>query len=725
VANVNTQVSLQLVSNPTGATLSGNVVGVGTFQGGVADFFEISIDKPGAGYTLGATSIGGLTGAVSAPFSVVATPAWRPSRTGLSGGEVTALAIDTTSGSPATTVYAGTRSGVWKTTDGGASWSEADSGIPNTSVRQLAIDVLASPPALYCQTNYGGGFKSIDGGASWQALTGAGGGNSIALDPTTSGVVYLGELGGVSLTRDGGITFSFIQGSGLPPERIAALAVDPATPSIVYAGTTNRAVFQSTDSGLHWSALATTGLIDTSITTIAIDPSATATIYVGTPLGGVARSTNAGGSWTAVNSGLTLAGNAFLQVDALAMDPRSPATLYLAASVPGGQGLGQHRLFKTTDQGASWVEADSGLPLGTGNVGALALDPGSGVPSSILYAGLEGPGTFKTTDGGATWSPARSGMSIPAVTFVAVDPKNGQSVYATVDERVFLSTDGGATWSLPKTPPAVQFDGALVVDPVNDATLYVGTDAGIWKSTDFGQTWAPMSNGMGTPPPAAVFLAIAPRSPQTLYAGTVFAGGKFFKSTDGGSNWALSNTGLPAANILQVLVDPNDASSQTVYATADGGNGIFRSKDAGATWSAFNAGLPPQALAGIGFDSTLAANPSGNLYLSIRQGGLFVVASGATTWAPVGGIPFPMCRALAIAKDGALYVAFSGSSSTNGGGNDEGVWKSTDGGATWAPATNGLGDLDVRSLAPDPGTAGTLYAATSGGGVFKTTTGGQ
>lgn len=122
-----------------------------------------------------------------------------PTWTGIGpgGGIVNTLAID-----PATptTLYAGTQgSGVFKTTDGGASWSAINNGLTNLLVFALAIDP-ATPTTLYAGTfavGGGGVFKSTDGGASWSLLnTGVFGRDrrALAIDPGTPTTIYAGAI---------------------------------------------------------------------------------------------------------------------------------------------------------------------------------------------------------------------------------------------------------------------------------------------------------------------------------------------------------------------------------------------------------------------------------------------------------------------------------------------------------------------------------------------------
>src|SRR5262250_2426732 len=106
--------------------------------------------------------------------------------------------------------------------------------------------------------------------------------------------------------------------------RVYALALDPTTPTTLYAGTLGGGVFKSTTGGSSWSAV-NTGLANLEVRTLALDPT---TLYAGT-LGGVFKSTDGGSSWSAVNTGL-----ANLEVRTLALDPTTPTTLY--AGTRGG-----------------------------------------------------------------------------------------------------------------------------------------------------------------------------------------------------------------------------------------------------------------------------------------------------------------------------------------------------------------------------------------------------
>lgn len=321
--------------------------------------------------------------------------------------------------------------------------------------------------------------------------------------------------------------------SGPAGEAIAALAIDPAMPSTVYAGTSYGGMsgygpFKSSDGGAHWSA-ANTDLPSGSFAALAIDPTSPATIYagIGSLPGGVFKSPDGGRNWAAVNSGLET-GTVFQSVAALVIDPTMPASLY--AATLNGDGI-----FKSSNGGARWVPIDTGLS--GGGFRALAIDPV--VPTTVYAAQspqigyLEGcgylippqpcpdfGGVFRSTDGGAHWAAVKSGLPSVSVTALAIDPEITDTVYAsTVSGGVFRSTDGGAHWAAVNSGLSSLSVTALAIDPAEHATVYAGTsDRGVFQSRDAGISWRELNRGLTNLSVHA--LAVARTTPTTVHAGT-------------------------------------------------------------------------------------------------------------------------------------------------------------------------------------------------------------
>ncbi len=181
---------------------------------------------------------------------------------------------------------------MFKTTNGGANWAAANTGLANLGVLSLAIDP-ATPSTVYAGTG-GGVFKTTNGGASWAAAnTGLTTNpivfslevNSLAIDPATPSTVYAGTVGGVFKTTNGGANWAAAN-TGLPNPFVNSLTIDPATPSTVYASTGPFGVFKTTNGGANWAA-ANTGLTNLNVGPLVIDPVVPAVVYVGTSGGGV------------------------------------------------------------------------------------------------------------------------------------------------------------------------------------------------------------------------------------------------------------------------------------------------------------------------------------------------------------------------------------------------------------------------------------------------------
>jgi hypothetical protein len=185
-------------------------------------------------------------------------------------------------------------------------------------------------------------------------------------------------------------------------DHISALAIDPITPSTLYAGTHRSGVYKSTDAGSNWTR---TGFIvvEPLVRVLVIDPLTPSTLYAGTSNDGVFKSTDGGDSWTAMNNGLpTYTTNMSTYTESiypLVIDPLTPSTLYAGTDAAG--------VYKSMDGGDSWTAMNNGLPTYTTDgitytesIYTLAIDP---LTPSTLYAGTSsGVYTFvgDTTNGG-------------------------------------------------------------------------------------------------------------------------------------------------------------------------------------------------------------------------------------------------------------------------------------------------------------------------------------
>ncbi len=205
---------------------------------------------------------------------------------------------------------------IYKSIDGGVNWATESNGLDASGAWLLAIAPSLSS-TLYAVGDQGV-LKSIDGGLSWAQINNgltALGASALAIDPTNAGTVYLALSDTIFKLTPGTDQWLQVPISLPAGASIYSLAIDPATPSIVYAtyGVVDNdtlvkaGVFKSIDSGETWFA-AQNPPTDTNgvrlVTALAIDRSSPARIYAVTNYG-VYMSTDGAVSWTPINSGLT------------------------------------------------------------------------------------------------------------------------------------------------------------------------------------------------------------------------------------------------------------------------------------------------------------------------------------------------------------------------------------------------------------------------------------
>ncbi len=319
---------------------------------------------------------------------------------------------------------------------------------------------------------------------------------SLAIDPQTPSILYAGTYQNVLFkTMNNGDTWNS-SSNGLAFDAVA-LDIDPTTTTTLYAGTTNNtdplnpqpgAVYKSIDGGNNWNV---TTLANRFITSIRIDPIMTSTIWAGSVdvnsmgiIGGVSKSTNSGSTWTDKNTGLPLTP----RVTSLAIDPLNTLTVY------AGTNAG---VFKRTTAEGSWNAMNTGLA--SLNVRTLAVHP---TTTTILYEGsansAEGQtngGVSKSTDGGTNWTPV--GLFGFNVSQVVIDRTTPTTIYATANANgVYKSTDSGGTWNAINTGLTGLSATCLVIDPATPTRLYVGTNGGVYRSLDAGATWQITGQGI-------------------------------------------------------------------------------------------------------------------------------------------------------------------------------------------------------------------------------------
>ncbi len=182
---------------------------------------------------------------------------------------------------------------VFRTTDGGTSWTEAGSGLGSYYVYDLAVDPTTHR-TLYAGKLYGV-HKSTDCGGSWASIGGGTYNYCLCLDPTSPGTIYASQYADVRKTTDGGGSWTTLA-SGLLGESFQSMALNPVTSSHVYLGG-YVGVFRSTNGGTDWDT-ANAGLSGKQINDLAVSGTSPGTVYSAAGYDAVYKTTDWGGSWS-------------------------------------------------------------------------------------------------------------------------------------------------------------------------------------------------------------------------------------------------------------------------------------------------------------------------------------------------------------------------------------------------------------------------------------------
>jgi photosystem II stability/assembly factor-like uncharacterized protein len=263
----------------------------------------------------------------------------------------------------------------------------------------------------------------------------------------------------------------------------------------------------------------------------------------------------------------------------------------------------------------------------------------------------------------------------------------------------YTSANSGASWSLSSDGLFYNQIDAILADAQSPNTLYVGNYRGLFRSVNGGATWSSIF------PHPRLFTAIAqdPVDPAILYAGQTY----LYRSTNSGVTWSQNSTGLTAAGLSAIIVDPLRRTN--IYAATL--NGVYRSTNAANTWVRSSAGLRDIHVTDLAINPL---NPS-NLF-AVTWDGVYRSTNAAANWQSIRP-NFTNFQALKIAVDPAnparLFIAGDGS-----------VGRTLDSGSNWTRLSVGSAVSNILALALDPTDASTIYVGSSAG-VHRSTDAGD
>jgi xyloglucan-specific exo-beta-1,4-glucanase len=557
--------------------------------------------------------------------------------------------------------------GLWRSTDGGATWSQVTSFPVTSTPDDIGLSFVTFDPAGGPSANDHRGaptktifvgdatgtdlYESTDAGATWQLVPGEPTGlepqHGVMASDGTFYVDYANQPGPNGMTDGSVWKYDTLTGAwtnitpevpgadGNPAFGYAGLAVDPEHPGTVMVATNDRwypvdTIFRSTDAGATWEDVGANATLNISaspflawgatpkfgwwIASIAIDPFNPNHVVFGTgaTVFGSDDVTDADHGQPTAWSSAAAAGIEETAVNDLVAPPAGPCALISAVGDLGGF------CHTTLDHSpaAGMIQPILGSGTSIGEAGAAPLDV-----AEVGYSGGDW-----STDGGTDWT----AMTLPpgsteGAGVVAVAADGSSLVWAPADAAPAYSTDGGQTW----TGVTGLAEGLMpVADPVTPGVFYAfdpntGT---VLKSTDGGASFTAAAAGL----PAGVGAEQSSSAPQ-LHSVPGRAGdlwltagnGALYHSADGGGTFQPVTSVTTVATVGFGKAAPG-AGYPAIYlaGVVNGEQGIFRSTDAGASWVRINN--DSQSYGWVG--QTITGDPRvfGQVFLGTNGRGILV-----------------------------------------------------------------------------------------------------
>jgi photosystem II stability/assembly factor-like uncharacterized protein len=573
---------------------------------------------------------------------------------------------------------AAAQGGVWKTTDGGTTWTPMTDGLSSLSSGALALDP-ANADIIYYGTGeqnysgdcfYGDGlFRSGDGGVTWSKIgTKPQVGSYIsrvAVQTGHSNVILVASDRGVVRSADAGTTWTVTQAGGWCTD----LAIQRTGSDTMYAAINASGIYKSVNAGASWTKLGG-GLPTTGFARInfALSPNYPRVIYASfvssssSGLLGMYRSINSGASWTLLSSTPNYLGTQGWYDNVVIVDPIDPRTCYAAGVFPYSPGT--KGMIRTTNAGASWTDITRGIDGSQLHPDMHALAFG---PDRTLWTGNDG-GVWKTRDRGAHWINCNHTLAVTQFYTVALHPMNPNFLLGGTQDNGALAFQGTDSWPEVSAgdggPCAVEWDSPniyyttyiqldplykydngsfvddvtgpwigdraswanspLVVDPNAPNTILAGTYRA-WRTANSGVSWTSLSgdlSGGGY----LLGMAVASGASNTIYSSS--SSGRVYVTTDG-VTWNPRYTGLPTSALPDVVVSPSTWQIAYVCADRTSGGRVYRTTDAGVTWTDVTGDLP-SGLRGLALSVDFRTNPV-TLYLGTDYG-VYSSSDGGVHW---------------------------------------------------------------------------------------------
>jgi photosystem II stability/assembly factor-like uncharacterized protein len=637
-------------------------------------------------------------------------------------------------------------------------------------VGDLAIDPR-KPDTWYVAASSGGVWKTVNGGTTWTPIFDKENAFSIGcvtVDPRDSNIVWVGSGennsqrsvaygDGIYRSLDGGKHWENL---GLKAsEHIAKILVDPRNSQVVFVAAQgplwkeggDRGLYKTNDGGKTWKAVLTVDA-HTGVTDVVMDPRNPEVLYAATyqrrrhvwgmvnggPGSGLHKSTDGGQTWTRLKDGLPKDDMGRIGI---ALPEGEPDTIYAtieAANKAGG-------FFRSTDGGQTWERRNEQVSGSAQYYQELFCDPKDPKRVYSLDTWMQ-----VTEDGGKTWK--RVGEKYKHVDNHAlwIDPASTEHLIAGCDGGVYESRDRGATWEYKANLPIIQYYRVAVDNAKPFYTIYGGTQdnfsmggpsrtRNLHGATNF--DWFVTQGGDG------FYSAVDPDDPNTVYSESQYGGlARFDRRT--GERVELQPQPAPGEAPLRwnwdapMMLSPH--SGKRLYFAAQK---LFRSDDRGDNWTAVSPDLTRQIdrsrlkiMDKVWSVDAVARNAStsfygnivaltespmveGLLYVGTDDGLLQVSEDGGKAWRKLDkfpGVPeltYLSCLAASPHHADTLYAAFD---NHKAGDFRPYLLRSKDRGRTWESLAASLPERgSVYTVREDPARAGLLYCGTEFGLFFS------
>jgi len=538
-------------------------------------------------------------------------------------------------------VYIGTMgSGFLVSTNGGTTLTASNTGLPGgINIRKIIVNPSNTANLLIATSS--GIYRSTNSGASW-TLSASGSYYDMEFQPGNTLVVY---ACGQSFYRstNGGTSFTQIT-NGITVTDVMRLAVSPADPNLVCvvqcAGSVFGKFYKSTNGG-------------TSFTTTITGNSGNGTNFFGYSPNGTDNSGQGG-----YNIDITISPTNANEIHIAGIitwkstDGGLNFTATTEWDYPNSTGYTHCDVHALEYFGNNlYVGSDGGLSISTDNGNNFSqISNGMGIrmyyrlgcaktnATTIATGAQDNGGSIRKTTGWIDWIGA-DGME------AAVDPTNAQIIYGSSQNGSFYkTTNGGTSFSSLNTPSSNGvWTTPFVIDPNVNTTLYVGYDE-LYKSTNSGSTWTAISSiGIGD----LNYIEVAPSNSNYIY---ISSGTDIYRTTNGGTNWTNITAGLGGATINRIAV--HNSSPDKVAITVSGSK-IYTSTNGGVNWTNITGNFPAVTARCLVYQN----DASEGIYVGTNTG-IYYKDLSLTNWIPYNtGLPIVAVNELEIYYGGSKIRA--------------------------------------------------------------------